>query len=106
MTKAISSSLRDISVIAVVIRTLRPSAQALVWLLDDKVRTLPPHAPTAAEVVAVFGDYANAGGVSELPYARKEADFLAQHDGEKVEATRQAIVSLLQDGRRDGWIAA
>lgn len=71
------------------------------WLLDDKVRTLPPHTPTAAEVVAVFGDYANAGGVSELPYARKEADFLAQHDGEKVEATRQAIVSLLQDQAKD-----
>lgn len=66
------------------------------WILDDAVRPMPPYRLAERDVAVVFGDYSQAPGVGQLPYAREEADFLEQQcDGIKFDATRQSIVQLL-----------
>ena len=65
------------------------------WILDDNVRPVPPASVSGRDLVAVFGDYAGARGVNQLPFARKEADYIIHRNGVALDATRSAIVQLL-----------
>jgi hypothetical protein len=64
------------------------------WLLDDNITSVPPFAPQAQDVIAVYGDYADSN-VGELPFAKKEADLFTSHKATTLTATRSNVLSVL-----------
>ncbi|MBC8085870.1 MAG: CHAT domain-containing protein [Phycisphaerae bacterium] len=67
------------------------------WPIAKRVPPVPPHTTAARDVVAVFGDYASASDVGQLPYARKEAELLEQLKATAFTATRDSVVDILEN---------